>query len=204
MQTYSLGWARYDGKGPGTASDSPTLPVNSTNDNNNGTIGSDLGKGGVAGSSIPEEGWVLAIDIFSAVFGALTAVGHLVGFAFYAAALFFAQRLFRCQFRSDRCLFRPAMKWALSLLVWMIGMGMLGFYLSARESFTDSVLAILHSEGFLCQVRFLYTSVQLILYIALVDFRYSSVPVTERLGSLTPCSFRERWFGTMCRYSRQK
>ncbi|CAM9512370.1 unnamed protein product, partial [Ectocarpus sp. 13 AM-2016] len=50
IQTYSLGWMRYAGRGPETASDSPTVPVNVTS--NNSTAGSDLGKGGVAGSSI--------------------------------------------------------------------------------------------------------------------------------------------------------
>lgn len=149
MQTYNLGWARYGGTGPSTASNSPTVDV----DNNNGTSGSDLGKGGIAGSSIAEEGWLFGIDAVSAVLGVLTAVGHLAGFAFYAAALFTAQRLFRSQFRSDRCLFRPAAKGAGSLLVWTVGVGSLGLFLSARESFTGSVLATLHSEGFLCQVR---------------------------------------------------
>lgn len=151
LQTYSLGWIGYEGKGPSTASDSPTLPVNTTNDNNS-TIGSDLGKGGVAGSSIPELGWLFSIDAFSAVLGALTAIGHLAGFAFYAAALLIAQRLFRSQFRSDRCLFRPAAKGSVSLLVWMVGAAMAGFFMSAKERFVGSVLTTLHSEDFLCQV----------------------------------------------------
>lgn len=155
LQTYNLGWLRFEGKGPSTSSDAPTLPVNATNDNNNNsTIGSDLGKGGVAGSSIPELGWFFSIDAFSAIFGALTAMGHLIGFAFYALALFIAQRLFRGQFRSDRCLFRPAAKGSASLVVWMVGVGVAGFYMAARERFVRSVLSTLHSEDFLCQVSF--------------------------------------------------
>lgn len=148
MQTYNLGWARYEGTGPTTASNSPTVDV----DSNNGTAGSDLGKGGIAGSSIAEEGWLLDIDVVSALFGGLNAVGHLAGFAFYAVGLFTAQRLFRSQFRSDRCLFRPAAKGAVLLLMWTVVVGSVGFYASARESFTRSVLTTLHSEDFLCQV----------------------------------------------------
>lgn len=143
---------RFEGKGPDTSSDSPTLPVDAIHDDNNSTIGSDLGKGGVAGSSIPELGWLFNVDAFSAVLGALTAIGHLVGFAFYALKLFIAQRLFRSQFRSDRRLFRPAAKGSASLLVWMAGVGMAGFFLAAKERFVGSVLSTLHSEDFLCQV----------------------------------------------------
>lgn len=155
LQTYRLGWLRFEGKGPAASSDSPTLPVDAIYDdnNNNSTAGSDLGKGGVAGSSIPELGWLFAVDAFSAVFGALTAVGHLAGFVFYALKLFIAQRLFRNQFRSDRCLFRPAAKGSASLLVWTAGVGMAGFFMAAKERFLDSVLITLHSEDFLCQVR---------------------------------------------------
>lgn len=160
LQTYNLGWIQYKGRGPSSSSDSPTLPVNATNDNNS-TIGSELGKGGVAGSSIPELGWLFRIDTFSAVFGVLTAMGHLAGFAFYALALFVAQRLFRRQFRSDRCLFRPAAKGSVSLLVWMAGVGMAGFFMSAREGFVGSVLTTLHSEDFLCQVNVCYVQYQL-------------------------------------------
>lgn len=148
MQTYNLGWAQYQGTGPSTASDSPTVEV----DSNNGTVESDLGKGGIAGSSIAEQGWLLGIDAVSAVFGVLTAVGHLAGSVFYATAFFTAQRLFRSQFRSDRCLFRPAAKGAILLFVWTAVVGSVGLYASARESFTGSVLATLHGEDFLCQV----------------------------------------------------
>lgn len=154
LQTYNLGWLRFEGKGPGTSSGSPTLPVDAIPDDNNSTVGSDLGKGGVAGSSIPELGWLFGVDAFSAAFGALTAMGHLAGFAFYALKLFIALRLFRGQFRSDRRLFRPAAKGSASLLVWMAGVGMAGFFLAAKERFVGSVLTTLHSEDFLCQVRF--------------------------------------------------
>lgn len=150
MQTYSLGWMRYAGRGPETASDSPTVPVNITS--NNSTAGSDLGKGGVAGSSIPENGWLAGVDVITAVFGVLTAAGHLAGFAFYMGTLFMVQLLFRSQFRSDRCVFRAAAKGSVSLLVWVVGVGVVGFYLSAQEGFTESVLETLHNEGFLCQV----------------------------------------------------
>lgn len=152
MQTYSLGWVRYEGKGPSTASDSPTLPVDSASDSNNGTAGSDLGFGGVAGSSIPEEGWLAEVDDLSAVFGVLAAVGHVMAFAFFATALLTTHHLFRCQFESDRCLFRLASRGASALLMWMVGFGGAGFYLSARGEFTASVINTLHSEGFLCEV----------------------------------------------------
>ena len=144
---------RFEGKGPSASSDSPTLPVDAIHDENNSTIGSDLGKGGVAGSSIPELGWLFSVDAFSGVFGALTAVGHLAGFAFYALKLFVAQRLFRSQFRSDRRLFKPAAKGSASLLVWMGGVGVAGFFMAAKERFVGSVLTTLYSEDFRCQVR---------------------------------------------------
>lgn len=150
MQTYSLGWMRYAGEGPETASDSPTVPVNITGNNN--TASSNLGKGGVAGSSIPENGWLAGVDVITMVFGVLTAAGHLAGFAFYTGALFMVQLLFRSQFRSDRCVFRAVAKGSVALLVWVVGVGVVGFYLSAQESFTGSVLETLHNEGFLCQV----------------------------------------------------
>lgn len=147
-QTYSLGWMRYAGKGPETASDSPTVPITGSND----TAGSDLGKGGVAGSSIPENGYLAGVDVITAVFGVLTAAGHLAGFAFYTGTLFMVQLLFRSQFRSDRCVFRAAGKGSVSLLLWVVGVGVVGFYLSAQESFTGAVLETLHNESFLCQV----------------------------------------------------
>lgn len=149
---YSLGWARYEGTGPSTASNSPTVDVGSIN----GTAESDLGKGGIAGSSIAEQGWLLGVDTVSAAFGALTAVGHLAGFTFYAAALLTAQQLFRSQFRSDRCLFRPAATGAMLLFVWTVMVGSVGLYASAREGFTGSVLDTLRSEEFLCQVIYIY------------------------------------------------
>lgn len=152
MQIYSLGWVQYKGRGPSTSSDSPTLPVDSSSDNNNGTAGSDLGYGGVAGSSVPEEGWLAEIDYLSAIFGVLTALGHVLAFVFFSTALYTAQQLFRSQFESDRCLFRLASRCATSLLMWMVGFGGAGFYLSGRNGFTASVLDTLHSEGFLCEV----------------------------------------------------
>lgn len=130
---------------------------------NNGTSEFDLGMGGIAGSSIAEQGWLLGVDAVSAAFGALTAVGHLAGLAFYAAALFIAQQLFRSQFRSDRCLFRPAAKWAVLLFVWTVMVGNVGLYASAREGFRGSVLKTLRSEDFLCQV--LAMSYQLLYFV---------------------------------------
>ncbi|CAM9702066.1 unnamed protein product, partial [Scytosiphon promiscuus] len=92
VQTYSIGWVQYRGEGPSTTSDSPTLPVDSSDDNNNGnynaTAGSDLGYGGVAGSSIHQEGWLAEINHLSAVFGVMAALGHVIAFAFFSTVLF--------------------------------------------------------------------------------------------------------------------
>lgn len=148
-QTYSIGWARYEGKGPSTASELGTLDGNTT-------VEADFGLGGVAGSSIPQKDWLASIDGASAALGSLTAIGHLLGCVFHSLVLFAFLRLFQSQFRSNRLLFRPASKASGALLVWLVGFGGAGFYSTAEENFKEQILSTLHGEGFLCEVCILH------------------------------------------------
>lgn len=144
-QTYSIGWARYSGTGPSTASDTAVLGSNSTEVN---------GLGGVAGSSIPNQGWLADIETTSTTLGASTALAHILGLGFYGIALATAVHLFRSQFSCKRPLFRPAAKASGALFVWLVGIGVAGFYLAIKEKFEEKIIATLNSEGFLCEVPY--------------------------------------------------
>lgn len=141
-----IGWARYEGVGPDVASESAIISVA------NATAGTDLGDGGVAGSSVPKQDWLAGVDTMSAAFGALTALGHVLGFAFYVLMLSTAVRLIRSQFRSNRPLFRPGSRASAALFMWLVGITVLGFYLTTQKGFASTVIAVLNEEGFLCQV----------------------------------------------------
>lgn len=149
-----IGWARYEGVGPGVASESAVLNETTITSfsASNATARADLGDGGVAGSSVPKQDWLADVDTTSAVFGVLTALGHVLGFAFYVLALCAAVRLFRSQFRSNRLLFRPAARASLGLFTWLLGVTVAGFYLATQKGFAKAVIAVLNEEGFLCQV----------------------------------------------------
>lgn len=150
-QNYRIGWIQYEGEGPSISSDIATISRNSTD---NGTILADPGQGGVAGSSIPEQDWLAGIDATSATLGVLVAVGHLLGLVFYMVTLVTAKRLFfRTHFRSERPLFWPAAKVSGVLLAWLVGFGGIGFNLAAQENFKETIISILHDDGFLCEVR---------------------------------------------------
>lgn len=152
-----IGWARYEGVGPGVASESALLNETTITSfsASNATARADLGDGGVAGSSVPKQDWLADVDTTSAVFGVLTALGHVLGFAFYVLALCAAVRLFRSQFRSNRLLFRPAARASLALFTWLLGATVAGFYLATQKGFAKAVIAVLNEEGFLCQVYIL-------------------------------------------------
>ena len=153
-QVYMIGWARYEGVGPDVASESAILAgAASSSSGNNATAGADLGDGGVAGSSVPKQDWLADVDTTSAIFGVLTALGHVLGFAFYVLTLSAAVRLFRSQFRSNRLLFRPAARASVALFTWLVGVTVAGFYLATQKGFAKTVIAVLHEEGFLCQVH---------------------------------------------------
>lgn len=150
-QNYRIGWIQYEGEGPSISSDIATISGNSTD---NGTIRADPGQGGVAGSSIPEQDWLAGIDVASATLGVLVAVGHLLGIVFYVVTLVIAKKLFfRTHFRSERPLFWPAAKASGALLAWLVGFGGIGFNLAAQENFKETIISILHDDGFLCEVR---------------------------------------------------
>lgn len=141
-----VGWARYEGVGPDVASESAIL------NEANATAEADLGEGGVAGSSVPKQDWLAGIDTMSATFGVLTALGHVLGFAFYVLVLSTAVRLIRSQFRSNYPLFRPASRASAALFMWLVGITVAGFYLTMKEGFVSTVITVLNQEGFLCQV----------------------------------------------------
>lgn len=149
QQIYNIGWVRYEGIGPETVPDAATLAGQSAE---NGTAENDLGRGGVAGSSIPKQDWLVNIDSTSAALGAMTATGHILGLSFYIFMLFFALRLFRSQFRSHRSLFRPAAKASIGLLAWLVGINGMGFFFAVQENYTEKILTTLGEEGFLCEV----------------------------------------------------
>lgn len=152
-QVYMIGWARYEGVGPEVASESAILAgAASSSSGNNATAGADLGDGGVAGSSVPKQDWLADVDGTSAIFGVLTALGHVLGFAFYVLTLSAAVQLFRSQFRSNRTLFRSAARASVVLCTWLVGVTAAGFYLATQKGFAKTVIAVLNEEGFLCQV----------------------------------------------------
>lgn len=118
----------------------------------NGTNGADHDRGGIAGSSIPNRDWLAGIDETSAIVGAMSTFGHVMGFVFHAIMLYATVRLFRSYFRSRQRIFRPAFIASGSLFVWHLLVVLIGFYWAVRRSFERKILNILSEDGFLCQV----------------------------------------------------
>lgn len=147
-QTYKMGWAKYQGMGPSEEPDA--LPVSSVA--GNGTIIADHDSEGIAGSSIPNRDWLAGIDETSAVLGAMSVLGHVLGFVFHAIMLYTTVRLFRSYFRSRRRIFRPSFFASGSLFVWHLLVVLIGFYWIVRRSFEQNILDILSEDDFLCQV----------------------------------------------------
>lgn len=110
--------------------------------------------GGIAGSSIPNRDWLAGIDETSAILGAMSVLGHMLGLVFHVIMLYATVRLFRSYFRSRQRIFRPLFVASGSLFVWHLLVVLIGFYWAVRRSFQQKVLDILSEDDFLCQVSY--------------------------------------------------
>lgn len=152
VQQYLIGWARFHGTGPSSTSSDASV-VSHTPVGVETAPDEILILQGLAGSSIPERGWLSKVDKASAAMGACVAIGHLFGLGFYSAMTGIMFRLlFRTHFRFERRLFQPAVKASAGQAVWMTALGIIGYRLAVRYGFNENLISTFHPGDFLCQV----------------------------------------------------
>lgn len=151
VQTYNIGWARYEGMGSSQSSELGAALVANPTARGVSYVASQFDRRGIAGSSILEADWLSAVDRTSGAFGALTATGHFAGVAFnLVIVLLLLRLLLRTQFRQSKTCFVLMSKACAVLLLWLLSFGGVGFPLIVRETFTGQIISTLREEGFMC------------------------------------------------------